>query len=146
MKHSFKNLGNVSLRCGNLYIRITLLSIRTFRLRISCSLQNIRSGSSPPTNAGDTWVRSLVQEESTCHGATKPAHHSYWVSALEPTSCNQTKPARNNEDPAQPERSKEKQETPVLKKRICSASHHSNTPRMSHIQEPTPGARGARNL
>ena len=24
-----------------------------------------------------TWVRALVREDSTCHGATKPTHHSY---------------------------------------------------------------------
>ena len=35
-----------------------------------------------------TWVLSLIQEDPTCHGATKPMHHSYWVHALEPMSCN----------------------------------------------------------
>ena len=30
-----------------------------------------------------TWVRSLVWEDSTCHGATKPMCHSYWAHALE---------------------------------------------------------------
>ena len=24
-----------------------------------------------------TWVRSLVQEDATCHGAAKPVHHNY---------------------------------------------------------------------
>ena len=24
-----------------------------------------------------TWVRALVQEDPTCHGATKPVHHNY---------------------------------------------------------------------
>ena len=24
-----------------------------------------------------TWVRALVQEDHTCHGATKPVHHNY---------------------------------------------------------------------
>ena len=24
-----------------------------------------------------TWVRALVQEDPTCHGATKPMHHDY---------------------------------------------------------------------
>ena len=24
-----------------------------------------------------TWVRALVQEDPTCHGATKPVRHSY---------------------------------------------------------------------
>ena len=39
-------------------------------------------------NTGDT-VRSLVQEDSTCHGAAKPMGHNYWsLSALVPTSLN----------------------------------------------------------
>ena len=24
-----------------------------------------------------TWVRALVREDPTCHGATKPVHHNY---------------------------------------------------------------------
>ena len=33
------------------------------------------------------WVWNLVQEDSTCHRATMPMHHSYWASALKPASC-----------------------------------------------------------
>ena len=33
----------------------------------------------PPANAG-AQVQSLVQEVSTCHGATKPVHN-YWACA-----------------------------------------------------------------
>ena len=35
-----------------------------------------------------TWVWSLVQEDPTCCGATKPVCHNYWACALEPTSHN----------------------------------------------------------
>ena len=35
-----------------------------------------------------TWARSLVQEDSTRRGATKPVGHNYWAWALEPASCN----------------------------------------------------------
>ena len=35
-----------------------------------------------------TQVRALVWEDPTCHGATKPVHHNYWVCALEPVSHN----------------------------------------------------------
>ena len=35
-----------------------------------------------------TWVWSLVQEDPTCRGATKPVHHNYWACALEPASHN----------------------------------------------------------
>ena len=34
-----------------------------------------------------TRVRSLVQEDPTCHGATKPVCHNYWACALGPTCC-----------------------------------------------------------
>ena len=30
-----------------------------------------------------TWVWSLVQEDPTCHGATKPVRHSYWARVLQ---------------------------------------------------------------
>ena len=35
-----------------------------------------------------TRVRALVQEDPTCHGATKPVRHNNWACALEPTSHN----------------------------------------------------------
>ena len=35
-----------------------------------------------------TWVRSLVRENPTCRGATKPVSHNYGACALEPTSHN----------------------------------------------------------
>ena len=35
-----------------------------------------------------TWVRALVREDPTCHGATKPMCHNYWACALEPASHN----------------------------------------------------------
>ena len=35
-----------------------------------------------------TWVGSLVREDSTCHGATKPVCCHYWACTLEPVLCN----------------------------------------------------------
>ena len=35
-----------------------------------------------------TWVRSLVEEDPTCCGTTKPVRHNYWAWALEPASHN----------------------------------------------------------
>ena len=35
-----------------------------------------------------TRVRALVREDPTCHGATKPMRHNYWVCALVPASYN----------------------------------------------------------
>ena len=41
----------------------------------------------------EMWVWSLVQEDPTCHGATKPVHRYYWPCALEPGSCNYWSPS-----------------------------------------------------
>ena len=35
-----------------------------------------------------TRVRTLVREDRTYRGATKPVHHNYWACALEPVSHN----------------------------------------------------------
>ena len=35
-----------------------------------------------------TRVQALVQEDPTCHEATRPVRHSYWACALEPASHN----------------------------------------------------------
>ena len=35
-----------------------------------------------------TWVPSLVWEEPTCIGATKPVRYNYWACALQPTRRN----------------------------------------------------------
>ena len=35
-----------------------------------------------------TQVKSLVREDPTCRGTTKPVHHSYWACTLEPTLRN----------------------------------------------------------
>ena len=35
-----------------------------------------------------TRVWSLVREDPTCRGATKPMRHNYWACALEPASHN----------------------------------------------------------
>ena len=39
-----------------------------------------------------TQVWSLVQEDSTCRGATKPVHHSYWARMLSSLALPQEKP------------------------------------------------------
>ena len=78
-----------------------------------------------------TWVWSLVWEDSTCHRITKPVHHNYWASVLQPLkpaylgpvlhnkrshcheeqrvapdSCNERKLAQSSEDPEQLEEKK----------------------------------------
>ena len=34
-----------------------------------------------------TQVQSLVQEDTTCHGTTKPVHHNYWACILGLMNC-----------------------------------------------------------
>ena len=36
----------------------------------------------------ETWVRSLVLEDPTCSGGTKPLCHNHWACALEPGTGN----------------------------------------------------------
>ena len=36
----------------------------------------------------ETWIRSLIQEDATCHRATKPIHRNKWTWALEPSNRN----------------------------------------------------------
>ena len=45
----------------------------------------------PPANAGDTGS-TLVHEDPTCRGATKPVCHNYWACTLEPMSHNYWSP------------------------------------------------------
>jgi len=40
----------------------------------------------------ETWVWSLIQEDPTCHRATKPVHCKYWACALEPRNYNHWSP------------------------------------------------------
>ena len=40
-----------------------------------------------------TQIQSLVWEDSTCQGATKPVHHQCWAYALESSCCNYIIPA-----------------------------------------------------
>ena len=62
-----------------------------------------------------TWVQSLVQEDSLCHGTAKPVNHNCWALLLRnkrnhhktarrnwraaPALCNQRKPVCGNGDP-----------------------------------------------
>ena len=43
-----------------------------------------------PPAVQETWVRPLVEEESTCHGTAKPVCHNYWACAPEPGKATNT--------------------------------------------------------
>ena len=51
-------------------------------------------------------VQSLLRDDLTCHGATRPLRRSYWASALQregsPSRHNQRNPTHSSEDPEQP--------------------------------------------
>ena len=91
----------------------------------------------------ETWVRSLVLEDPTCLGATKPVYHSYWACALEPRShnfwslcglepmfcnkrshCTATTLAATREKPVQHWRPRAAKNKSINKKnRLCTQSH-----------------------
>ena len=55
---------------------------------VGCGLPWWLSGKRIHLPMQETQVRSLVQEDPTCCGATKPVHHDCWACALEPGNCN----------------------------------------------------------
>ena len=57
------------------------------------------SGSENETGASlvaQCYVQSLVWEDPTCHGATKPLHHDYRACALQQGNCSNEKPVHRN--------------------------------------------------
>ena len=50
----------------------------------------------------ETQAPSLIWEDRTYHGATKPTHHNYWACALGPRSCNYPVPVSQLLKPAHP--------------------------------------------
>ena len=42
----------------------------------------------PPASIAGTQIQSLIREDPTCLGATKPVLHNNWACALEPVSHN----------------------------------------------------------
>ena len=57
-------------------------------------------------------VRALVQEDTTCHGATKPVRRNYWACALEPMSHNYWSPCTTTTEAHAPRAHAPQQEKP----------------------------------
>ena len=86
-------------------------------------------------------VRSLDQEDTTCHGATKSVLHNYWACALEPASHNywarvlqllkpmHLEPKLRNEKPPQ-------WEARALQQRVAPARRNQRKPPRSN-EDPT---------
>ena len=67
--------GNWTATCKRMKLEHSWTSVVAQWLRIRLPVQG-------------TWVQSLVWEDPTCHGATKPVRHNYGACALEPMSHN----------------------------------------------------------
>ena len=74
----------------------------------------------PLAKAG-TWVGSLVREDPTCRGATKPVHHNYWARVpqlLKPTCL---EPVLRNK---RSHRKEKRWEAHAPQQRVASAGHN----------------------
>ena len=60
-----------------------------------------------------TWVRSLVREDPTCCGATKPVSHNDWACTLEPVSHNYWSPRATTIEAHVPRARAPQQEKPL---------------------------------
>ena len=73
---------SVRLLINNRLLVVNLGGVKSYELRASLVAQWLRIR----VPMQGTWVWSLVREDPTCHGATKPVSHNYWACALEPVS------------------------------------------------------------
>ena len=46
-----------------------------------------------------TWLQALVQEDPTCHGATKPVNHNYWARVPQLLKPTRLEPMLHNKPP-----------------------------------------------
>ena len=82
-----KNTGNVTERStGRCWSRFSpsILPLKTHSRSTSLVAQWLRTR----LPMQGTRVQALVQEDPTCHGATKPGRHNYRACALDPASHN----------------------------------------------------------
>ena len=80
----------------------------------------------------ETRVWTLVQQDPTCSGATKPMHHRYWARTLEPTSHNYRAHALQLLKPAQ-----SRAHVPQLLS-FRAATTEARTPRAHALQQEKP--------
>ena len=86
-----------------------------------------------------TRVRALVQEDPTCHGATKPVHHNYWACVLQLLKPAHLEPLLCNEKPPQWEaRTPQQRVAPLLtatreSPRTATKTQCSSPPQKNHL-------------
>ena len=82
---------------SNFYLvsKIFIFTLQTFLASYTMLVKSNKTGTCLvvqwlriPLPTQGTRVLSLVREDPTCHGATKPMRHNYWACTLEPTSHN----------------------------------------------------------
>ena len=90
LQHVGKELGGLRILTTNLAFQVTWRYVKVGGQNLSnvmlCGLPDGSVVRYLPAKQ-DTRVQSLIQEDSTCHGATKTVCHNYWECALEPRSC-----------------------------------------------------------
>ena len=91
-----------------------------------------------------TWVRSLVWEDPTGHGATKPMCHNFWACTLQlrkpsgPLTTTRETPVHSNKDPGQPRSKRRWGLIPSTARRPTSASQGGGPQKKPHLQTPWP--------
>ena len=89
-----------------------------------------------------TRVRSLVQEDPTCHRATKPVHHNYWACALEPTNHNYWSPRAATTEARTPRARAPQREAIATRSLHTTTKSSSHSPQLekAHAQQQRPNA------
>ena len=104
----------------------------------NCILKDFPGGAvvkNPPANAGDTGS-SLVWEDPTCCGATKPMSHNYRTCALEPMSHNYWAPVPQLLSP----HSTTREATAMSPRTATKSSPHLLQLEKAHAQQRRPNA------
>ena len=71
-----------------IYRRQKVSATPTAEVKKSKELPWWLSGKASAWQLKERQIQSLIQEDPTCHGATKPVHHNCLAQALEPRSQN----------------------------------------------------------
>ena len=117
--HTDKMLGLSQFLCSAIKTLLPRTSLVVQWLRVHLSMQG-------------TCVLSLVQEDSTCRGATKLMYHNYWVHTLEPELRNKrnhiirspctsrtSRPIHHTKESPSPATKTQRNQTSKKKKKKC---------------------------
>ena len=112
----FWKTNNVSLLLSRK--QLTGTSLAAQRLRIRLPMQG-------------TQVQSLVREDPTRHGATKPMRHNYWACALQPVSHNYWSPRATTTEACAPRaRTLQQREATAMRSPCTAMKSSSRSPQL----------------